>query len=232
VSLVPRDPGDGVEPAVEGHDPGDATSLHDRKVDDVAGGQVGRLEHRCRTLHVGALDVRSARFACGAQSVPHPRGRRLVAAPRESLDLNELVLVKQDLMPSRHSHEPTRRSVPTRILPRREGDERVTEDQPARVFDMPHARVTLTPVGPNVEIEVWPKTGQSAYAVVDPTTAVLIARQLVELAAAQLAAAQAPATDATRSEEEGPDVHGGSTGDEPDNLVDLASRRPPRSGTS
>lgn len=32
---------------------------------------------------------------------------------------------------------------------RREGDERVLEGQHARVFDMSHARVTLTPVGPN-----------------------------------------------------------------------------------
>ena len=61
---------------------------------------------------------------------------------------------------------------------------------PAKVFDMPHARVTLTPIGPNVEIEVWPKAGQSAYAVVSPNVAILIARHLVELAAAQLSAAQ------------------------------------------
>jgi hypothetical protein len=65
-------------------------------------------------------------------------------------------------------------------------------DQPgaAKVFDMPHARVTLTPLGPNVEIEVWPKAGQSAYAVVSPNVAILIARHLVELAATQLSAAQ------------------------------------------
>lgn len=65
-------------------------------------------------------------------------------------------------------------------------------DQPgaAKVFDMPHARVTLTPIGPNVEIEVWPKAGQSAYAVISPNVAILIARHLVEMAAAQLSAAQ------------------------------------------
>lgn len=65
-------------------------------------------------------------------------------------------------------------------------------DQPgaAKVFDMPHARVTLTPIGPNVEIEVWPKAGQSAYAVVSPNVAILIARHLVEMAAAQLSTAQ------------------------------------------
>ncbi len=66
----------------------------------------------------------------------------------------------------------------------------MTDEQSARVFDMPHARVTLTPVGPNVEIEVWPKAGQSAYAVVSPGVAILIARQLVELAATLLPADQ------------------------------------------
>ena len=70
-----------------------------------------------------------------------------------------------------------------------------TSTPDARVFDLPHARVTLTPVGPGIEIEVWPKRGQSAYAVVDPTVAVLIARQLVELAAAQLAAEREAAED-------------------------------------
>jgi hypothetical protein len=122
----------------------------------------------------------------------------------------------------------------------------VTEGQGARVFDMPHARVTLTPVGPNVEIEVWPKAGQSAYVVVDPTVAVLIARQLVELAAAQFAAAQVAADpDADGSNEGDPDegaapaepgrsepapAEAGSADSVPAepgpaNVVDLASRR-------
>jgi hypothetical protein len=72
----------------------------------------------------------------------------------------------------------------------------MTDEPIAKVFDMPHARVTLTPVGPNVEIEVWPKQGQSAYAVVDPAVAILIARHLVTIAAAQIAAAQAEAAEA------------------------------------
>lgn len=77
-------------------------------------------------------------------------------------------------------------------------------DQPgaAKVFDMPHARVTLTPIGPNVEIEVWPKAGQSAYAVVSPNVAILIARHLVELAAAQLSAAQVMAAVTTGMDED------------------------------
>jgi hypothetical protein len=114
-----------------------------------------------------------------------------------------------------------------------EGDQRVTEDQGPRVFDMPHARVTLTPVGPNVEIEVWPKTGQSAYAVVDARVAILIAQQLVELAAAQLAAMQLTAavgsTELGEGEGEGEaqDAAEEAAEAEPDNVVDLASRRPP-----
>lgn len=105
------------------------------------------------------------------------------------------------------------------------GDERVSDDQGARVFDMPHARVTLTPIGSNVEIEVWPKAGQSAYAVVDPRVAVLIARHLVELAAVQLAAMQvADSPESTASGEEDAEEEPAAPG--PDNVVDLASRRP------
>jgi hypothetical protein len=100
-------------------------------------------------------------------------------------------------------------------------------DQPEadKVFDMPHARVTLTPIGPNVEIEVWPKAGQSAYAVVAPGVAILIAQQLGEMAVAQLGrVASAMATDeATRTTE---DPGEESPAPEPDNIVDLASRRP------
>ena len=109
----------------------------------------------------------------------------------------------------------------------------MTDDPDAKVFDMPHARVTLTPVGPNVEIEVWPKAGQSAYAVVDPTVAVLIARHLVELAAVQMAAAQLAAAERAGSVAEPDDEDGAADGDGtdadvPDNVVSLASRR--RSG--
>ncbi len=44
-------------------------------------------------------------------------------------------------------------------------------------FDMPHALVTLTVTDSNgVEIEVWPKQGQSAFVVVPPE----IARQIAE----------------------------------------------------
>lgn len=113
------------------------------------------------------------------------------------------------------------------------GDERVSDDQGARVFDMPHARVTLTPVGSNVEIEVWPKAGQSAFAVVDPRVAVLIARHLVELAAVQLAATQVgDGPESTASGEEDAEAEGEADGEvepaapRPDNVVDLASRRP------
>lgn len=103
-----------------------------------------------------------------------------------------------------------------------------TSTPDARVFDLPHARVTLTPVGPGIEIEVWPKRGQSAYAVVDPTVAVLIARQLVELAAAQLAAEREAAEDdvtdldapdTAESEETEPAPAPSAT------VIDLASRR-------
>lgn len=77
----------------------------------------------------------------------------------------------------------------------------MTDDQGPKVFDMPHARVTLTPIGPGIEIEVWPKAGQSAYAVVDPTVAILIAKRLVEMAAGQLAAVRLAAAAAAGAEE-------------------------------
>ena len=125
----------------------------------------------------------------------------------------------------------------------------MTDDETPKVFDMPHARVTLTPIGPGIEIEVWPKAGQSAYAVVDPTVAVLIARHLVELAASQLTALRIAGDDedAEEADEEGgaesfpaadaapvPTVGEPDAADEEDeeeavadNVVDLFSRRRP-----
>ena len=49
-------------------------------------------------------------------------------------------------------------------------------------FDMPHALVTLTDVEGNVELEVWPKAGQSAYVVVPPPIARLIAERIALMA--------------------------------------------------
>ncbi|MFN8622541.1 MAG: hypothetical protein U0869_17535 [Chloroflexota bacterium] len=89
----------------------------------------------------------------------------------------------------------------------------MTDEPIAKVFDMPHARVTLTPVGPNVEIEVWPKQGQSAYAVVDPAVAILIARHLVTIAAAQIAAAQAAAAEEAGDEDEDAEPEDGGAGE-------------------
>lgn len=111
----------------------------------------------------------------------------------------------------------------------------MTDDQTPKVFDMPHARVTLTPIGPGIEIEVWPKAGQSAYAVVDPTVAILIAKRLVEMAAAQLAALQLAAADASEASESADGTDDGDDADDldeheeavPANVVDLASRRRP-----
>jgi hypothetical protein len=107
----------------------------------------------------------------------------------------------------------------------------MTDDRGPRVFDMPHARVTLTQVGPGIEIEVWPKSGQSSYAVVDPTVAILIAQELVELAAARLTApklAHEPASTGS-GDEDAPDA---VIDPAPDNIVDLASRRPSPRGPS
>jgi hypothetical protein len=118
----------------------------------------------------------------------------------------------------------------------------VSDEPGSKVFDMPHARVTLTPMGPGIEIEVWPKAGQSAYAVVDPTVAVLIARHLVELAAAQLTALQLMDDPDDGDEDEDATEPAaltgaaGSTDDDEeedeeeataDNVVDLFSRRRP-----
>ena len=84
-------------------------------------------------------------------------------------------------------------------------------------FDMPHALVTLSDVEGDVEIEVWPKSGQSAYVVVPPPIARLVAERILLMAdAAENAAdAQEPAGQPELSAGEGT----------PGNIVDLASRR-------
>ena len=122
----------------------------------------------------------------------------------------------------------------------------MTDDQSPKVFDMPHARVTLTPMSPGIEIEVWPKAGQSAYAVVDPTVAILIAKRLVEMAAGQLAAVQLAAAAAAEADADADETEDADTAEagantteapaadadevpevRPSNVVDLASRRRP-----
>jgi hypothetical protein len=86
-------------------------------------------------------------------------------------------------------------------------------------FDMPHALVTLTDVEGDVEIEVWPKSGQSAYVVVPPPIARLIAERIVQMADAAEQAGTDP---------EGPDTKDAQdAADTPANVVDLASRRKP-----
>jgi len=72
---------------------------------------------------------------------------------------------------------------------------------------MPHALVTLTDVDGNVEIEVWPKAGQSAFVIVPPD----IARAIAERISLMADAAEAAAAD--------------DRGSAPTNVVDLASRR-------
>lgn len=83
-------------------------------------------------------------------------------------------------------------------------------------FDMPHALVTLTDVEGNVEIEVWPKAGQSAYVVVPPAIARVIAEHLVHMADAAEAMAEAPETEGLAGDDEGA---------APGNVVSLAARR-------
>lgn len=78
-------------------------------------------------------------------------------------------------------------------------------------FDMPHALVTLTDVEGNVEIGVWPKSGQSAYVVVPPVIARAIAEHLVHMADAAEAGGRLPDEEASA--------------DAPGNIVSLASRR-------
>lgn len=90
-------------------------------------------------------------------------------------------------------------------------------------FDMPHALVTLTDVEGNVEIEVWPKAGQSAYVVVPPPIARAIAEHLVHIAdAADAVAGEAEPEGGSVSEVEAAADH---VGDAPGNVVSLAARR-------
>jgi hypothetical protein len=85
---------------------------------------------------------------------------------------------------------------------------------------MPHALVTLTDVDGNVEIEVWPKAGQSAYVVVPPPIARLIAERIVLMADA--------AEQGDEDADEGlPDAAREGGTPPPAKIVDLASRRKP-----
>lgn len=84
-------------------------------------------------------------------------------------------------------------------------------------FDMPHALVTLTDVEGNVEIEVWPKTGQSAYVVVPPPIARVIAEHLVRMADAAEAGDMADPAEAGDTDPEPAEA--------PGNVVSLAARR-------
>ena len=55
------------------------------------------------------------------------------------------------------------------------------------VYDLPHARITLTQFlemegqDASLEIEVWPKQGLSAYAVINPKTARQVANKILEI---------------------------------------------------
>ncbi len=89
-------------------------------------------------------------------------------------------------------------------------------------FDMPHALVTLTDVEGNVEIEVWPKAGQSAYVVVPPPIARAIADQIVRMADVAEAAAAEAGSDPGATPPEADAKPAALT-----NVVDLASRRRP-----
>jgi hypothetical protein len=91
-------------------------------------------------------------------------------------------------------------------------------------FDMPHALVTLTGVDGDVEIEVWPKAGQSAYVVVPPPIARLIAERMVLMAdAAEQAAEEHTTVESAGPSSRSADDASGAT--PPANIVDLASRR-------
>lgn len=92
-------------------------------------------------------------------------------------------------------------------------------------FDMPHALVTLTVTESDaVEIEVWPKQGQSAFVVVPPDIARQIADHIQRLAdeadGVGTAADEADQTDATNEPGEAPVL--------PANVFDLMSRRAAR----
>ena len=88
-------------------------------------------------------------------------------------------------------------------------------------FDMPHALVTLTDVEGNVEIEVWPKAGQSAYVVVPPPIARAIAERIALMADAAALAVESPG--GSDEADEAPAAT--PAGAAPSNVVDLASRR-------
>ncbi len=99
-------------------------------------------------------------------------------------------------------------------------------------FDMPHALVTLSTVDGHVEIEVWPKSGQSAYVVVSGDVAHAIAESVLGLADEVgsdpgLAAVDEEGTDEPAADEEGTDEPAADGVLIPSNIVDLASRRKP-----
>ena len=89
------------------------------------------------------------------------------------------------------------------------------------VFDMPHALVTLTTVEGDVEIEVWPKAGQSAYVVIPPAVAREIGTRLL-----LLADEQDGATDDSEADEPSPAELAADPA-LPANIVDLSRRRRP-----
>ena len=96
-------------------------------------------------------------------------------------------------------------------------------------FDMPHALVTLTDVDGNVEIEVWPKAGQSAFVVVPPAIARVIAEHLVHMADSAEAGPEAGGAEAGGPEATPVDddqaVEAERSGGPPANVVSLAARR-------
>ena len=87
-------------------------------------------------------------------------------------------------------------------------------------FDLPYALVTLNVTDTSgVEIEVWPKQGQSAFVVLPPDVARHVAAAIGRLAD------EAEAADAVADEEE-PVASEDSAPDEvPSNVYDLTSRR-------
>ena len=86
-------------------------------------------------------------------------------------------------------------------------------------FDMPHALVTLTVTDEHgVEIEVWPKQGQSAFVVVPSEIARQIAEHINRLADE---ADEADEGDGSDGSDEAAEV-------QPSNVFDLMSRRAAR----